>query len=350
MTIPIYNDAARRASVEHQGLLTKPPGSLGRLEELAAWYAGALGVFPPPPVKPAILVFAADHGVAEEGVSAYPSVVTHAMVQNMARGGAAVNVLAVLLHANLFLTNVGVHGSVDEPIGSKVPIRQRVVREGSRNFLKGKALTGAEVAAAVRVGRETAAEAIACGATIIAVGEMGIGNTTAASAIVAALTGVEAIDATGRGTGVSDETLRRKVDVVRRALALHQPVADNPLWAYEAFGGLEMAAMSGAMLEAAARQVPVMLDGFLAGASALVARAVDLRVVPYLAASHESAEQAARHELRMLGKEPYLRLNLRLGEGTGALLGIMLLQAAVACQTQMATFESASVPVAVANS
>lgn len=337
--------AAADAARARQRDLTKPPGSLGRLEEIAVWYAAARGTFPvPPPENAALAVFLADHGVVTEGVSAYGSQVTAAMACNVMAGGAAVNVLARTSGVALVAVDVGIAGDLSAaPRDPVVPLVHAKVRAGTANLRIAPAMTRDEARAAMNVGAKTADVLRARGATLAGVGEIGIGNTTAGAALVACFTGLEAAAACGRGTGIDDAGLARKIMVVSDALALHRPRPDDPLGALAAVGGLELAAMTGFLLRAAAHRIPVVLDGFLASASALVARAIEPDVVSYLLASHASAESGARAALQSLGLEPLLSLGLRLGEGTGAILGMNLVRAAVELQASMATFATAGV-------
>ena len=333
----------------HQAQLTKPPGSLGRLEELAIWYAGVRGQFPAlVPGRGELFVFAADHGVTAEGVSAYPAEVTVAMVRNFRAGGAAVNVLARQCGLAVTVVDVGVDGPAagGEPRGPGEPafVAARV-RGGTGNFRREPAMTRAEAEAARAVGMRMAAEAAARGADVLVGGDMGIGNTTAAAALLCAFAGNSPQDVVGRGTGVDDAGLARKAEVIRDALALHRPDATDPLGVLAAVGGLEIAALSGLMHEGALRRIPVVVDGFIAGAAALVATQLDPGVRDFLLLSHLSAERGAGRLASVLGGPPPLvDLGLRLGEGTGATLAVPLLRAAVALQNEMATFAGAEVP------
>jgi nicotinate-nucleotide--dimethylbenzimidazole phosphoribosyltransferase len=342
-------DAMERARA-HQTRLTKPPGSLGRLEELAVWYAGARGRFPVEvPRQGELFVFAADHGVAAEGVSAYPAEVTAAMVRNFCAGGAAVNVLACQAALAVTVVDVGVKGFVPSApatnrTGAPAFIAARV-REGTRNFRREAAMTPAEAEAALTVGLNMAGAAAARGADLLVGGDMGIGNTTAAAALVCAFGGDEPGTVVGRGTGVDDATLDHKAVVVREALALHRPDARDALAVLATLGGYEIAALAGLMLGGAQRRVPVIVDGFIAGAAALVATRLQPRVRDFLLLSHLSAERGARRLADLLGAPgPLLDLGLRLGEGTGATLVVPLLRAAVALQNEMATFTGADIP------
>jgi len=332
----------------HQTQLTKPPGSLGRLEELAIWYAGVRGRFPvAAPAAGELFVFAADHGVTAEGVSAYPAEVTAAMVRNFRAGGAAVNVLARQCGLAVTVVDVGVNGPpipTESKPGGPAFVAARV-RAGTRNLRREAAMTRAEAEAARAVGMRLAAEAAARGADVLVGGDMGIGNTTAAAALLCAFGGDAPDLVVGRGTGIDDAALARKAGVIRDALALHRPDARDPLGVLAAVGGLEIAALSGLMQEGAARRVPVVVDGFIAGAAALVATRLDPGVRDFLLLSHLSAERGAGRMAALLGGPlPLVDLGLRLGEGTGATLAVPLLRAAVTLQNEMATFAGADVP------
>jgi nicotinate-nucleotide--dimethylbenzimidazole phosphoribosyltransferase len=329
------DQAAMVAARAHLDRLTKPPGSLGRLERLVEQLAGITGSASPRIERPAVVVFAADHGVTAQGVSAYPSAVTAQMVANFVDGGAAINVLARAAGAKLVVIDVGVAGP--EPAA---PSR---IRPGTRDMTVEPAMTGEEALAAIGVGRDVARGLVHDGCDAIALGEMGIGNTTAASALVAALTGVPPSEVTGRGTGLDDEAVLHKVAVIEIALRRHRPTADDPLGALATVGGLEIAALVGAMLAAAEARVPVVLDGFITGAAALVAVAVAPNLAPRLIASHRSAEPGHRVVLERLALEPLLDLDLRLGEGSGAALALPLIRAAIELVAEMATFDSAGV-------
>jgi nicotinate-nucleotide--dimethylbenzimidazole phosphoribosyltransferase len=343
--VPPVSTEAREAARAHSARLTKPVGSLGRLEELSAFYAAAHRVFPPPALTRATLaLFMADHGVAAEGVSAFGSPVTAAMAANVMSGGAAVSAIAADCRLDILLTDVGIAGDVSAlPTAPLVGLRSRRVRAGTRNLLREPAMTRAEAEAALAVGAEAARTAISAGSHAIALGEIGIGNTTAAAALVCAFAGVTPAVAAGRGTGVSDAVLARKIAVIEAALALHRPDVSDPLGVLAALGGLEIAALVGCMNEAARHGVPVVLDGLVSNAAALVAVRLEPNVGSYLLAAHESTEPGARAALAHLNLEPLLKLDLRLGEGTGACLGVALLRTAVHTQLSMATFATAGV-------
>jgi nicotinate-nucleotide--dimethylbenzimidazole phosphoribosyltransferase len=343
--IPPFDENARSAALAHQALLTKPAGSLGRLEEIAAWYAGARGRFPCPAPRDVVLaLFAADHGVAAEGVSAYGSTVTAAMVANVMSGGAAVNALASRHGSRIALVDVGVSGDLSAvPRAPVVPLRSLRVRAGTRNLRREPALTRAETLQALEVGASVAAQAAADGADLLALGEIGIANTTPAAALVCAFTGAPPDEIVGSGTGLGTEALAHKIAVVRDALALHRPDREDALSVLAALGGLEIAAMAGCALEAARHRLPVVVDGFIASAAALVACRLDPAVTSYLLAAHASAERGARVALRALGLSPLFDLDLRLGEGTGAVIAADLVRTAVVTQLSMATFATAGI-------
>ena len=316
--------------------LTKPRGSLGRLEELAVRVVVITGNPRPRVDAPVIFTLAGDHGVATEGVSAYPQAVTAQMVENFARGGAGVNVLARHVGARVVVANLGIAA----PLGGHAGVVERRIAPGTRSITKGPAMTREEAARAIAEG---AALVEAAAPDCVGTGEMGIGNTTAASALTAALTGGDPAMVTGRGTGVPDDVWVRKVEAVRLALAVNRPDAGDALGVLAAVGGFEIAGLVGVVLAGAARRVPVVLDGFIATAAALVAARLVPAARSYLIAAHRSAEPGHVRLLEALGLTPYLELGMRLGEGTGAALGIGLLRAALACYGEMATFKEAGV-------
>jgi nicotinate-nucleotide--dimethylbenzimidazole phosphoribosyltransferase len=330
--------AAAASAQRHLDTLTKPPGSLGRLEELAIRLAALTGR-PPRVTAPVIFTFAADHGVVAEGVSAYPSSVTAQMVENFLRGGAAVNVLARQAGARVVVADFG----VATPLGAPAGLVVRRSGAGTANMAHGPAMTPAQAVEALEAGAALAEEAIDEGADLLGTGEMGIGNTTAASAITAVLTGAAPDAVTGHGTGVDDAGRRRKVAVIERALRVNAPDAADGLDVLAKVGGFEIAGLVGVILAGAARRVPVVLDGFIAGAAALVAVALAHDARHALLASHRSAEPGHATALRQLGLDPYLALDMRLGEGTGAALFVPLARAAAAVYAEMATFKSAGV-------
>jgi nicotinate-nucleotide--dimethylbenzimidazole phosphoribosyltransferase len=331
-------EAAIAEARRHLDSLTKPPASLGRLEELALRLVALTGR-PPRVSAPVIFTLAADHGVAAEGVSAYPQSVTAQMVDNFLRGGAAVNALARQAGARVVVADFG----VATPLGASSGLVVRRIGAGTANIARGPAMTPAQAVEAVEAGAALAGEAIAGGADLLGTGEMGIGNTTAASAITAALTGAAVETVTGYGTGVDEAGRARKVAVVRRALAVNAPDPADGMDVLARLGGFEIAGLVGVILAGAAHRVPVVLDGFIAGAAALVAVVVAPDARHALFASHRSAEPGHALALRHLGLEPYLALDMRLGEGTGAALFVSLVRAAAAIYSEMATFKSAGV-------
>jgi nicotinate-nucleotide--dimethylbenzimidazole phosphoribosyltransferase len=327
-------EAARR----HLDSLTKPPGSLGRLEDLAVRLA-VLRSGAPTVEAPVIFTFAADHGVAAESVSAYPQVVTAQMVENFLRGGAAVNVLARQAGARVVVADLG----VANPISAHDGLVRVPVAAGTENLARGPAMTREQATRSVETGARLALDAIAAGADMIATGEMGIGNTSVASALTAALTGAAPARVTGRGTGLDDAAWARKVKVVERALAANAPVPTDGLGVLAALGGFEIGGLVGVILAGAAHRIPVVLDGFISTAAALVADRVAPDTRHVLFASHRSAEPGHGTALDHLALAPYLDLGMRLGEGTGAALFIHLARAAAGLYREMATFKSAGV-------
>lgn len=326
-------EAARRLDAK-----TKPRGSLGRLETLAAQVASIRRDPDPGPLHAAVVVAAGDHGVAAEGVSAYPSEVTSQMVANFAAGGAAICVLARLHDARLVVVDAGVAEPVDLP-----GVRSLRIGAGTRNFLYEPAMTRSETVEALVAGIDLAAELAADGAGVVVLGEMGIGNTTAASALCAALLPAAPELVCGRGTGIDDGRLARKVAVVRESLERHEPDAGDPLGTLAALGGFELALLVGVALGAAARSLVVLLDGFVVGAAALVAARLAPASVGSMVAGHRSPEPGHRLVLDELGLEPLLDLGMRLGEGSGALAALPLVDAALALLREMATFGDAGV-------
>jgi nicotinate-nucleotide--dimethylbenzimidazole phosphoribosyltransferase len=332
-------DAYRVQASAHLDSLTKPLGSLGRLEDLAAqWFAIRHGDLSAPASK-AVYVFAADHGITAEGVSAYPSEVTRQMVLNFLSGGAAINVLARLNGVEVNVVDVGVDGDLDGHAG----LLQHKVRRGSRNMLREPAMSEEELAAALSVGLTLAEAAFAKGHNLIAVGEMGIGNTTAASVIAAALTGMPAGLVTGKGTGLDSAAYEHKCRVVEGVVSRHFAQPTTPLEILRCGGGLEIAAMAGIMLGAARRQIAVVMDGFISTAAAAIACALAPATREYLFAGHQSQEPGHRVLLAHLHIEPVLDLHMRLGEGSGAVLAMPVIEAALRIYQEMATFASAGV-------
>jgi len=326
----------------HLDDLTKPRGSAGRLEDIAAQLFAIRGGRIELPLRSGIWVFAADHGVTAEGVSAYPSAVTAQMVQNFLHGGAAINVLARHCGAELSIVDVGVDADFEAAPG----LIHAKVRAGSRNFRREAAMSEEELAAAMAVGVRMAEDAAGKGLHVVAAGEMGIGNTSAATAVAAMLTGLPIASLTGYGTGVDEAGKLRKTQVIEEALQLHFGAARSeahPLEVLRRVGGLEIAAMTGFALEAAAQRMAFVCDGFIATAAAALAHALAPGTQAYMLAGHCSEEPGHAHLLHLIGIEPLLRLKMRIGEGTGAALAIPLLEAALRIFTEMATFSSAGI-------
>ncbi|MFL5263082.1 MAG: nicotinate-nucleotide--dimethylbenzimidazole phosphoribosyltransferase [Anaeromyxobacteraceae bacterium] len=333
-------DLAAAAEVQRRlDAKTKPRGSLGRLEELARVLASVQGTASPRAASKAVVVMAADHGVAEEGVSAYPQEVTAQMVANFVRGGAAINVLARQAGARVVVVDMGVKA----PVPGLDGVLDRRVGPGTRNLARGPAMTRDEAVRALEAGIAVATDLAGKGVDVVAIGEMGIANTTAASALAAAFTGAPAAEVTGRGTGIDDAAHRRKVDVVRRALTANRVDPGDPLGVLAALGGFEIAGLAGVVLGAAARRIPVVVDGFIASAAALAAARLAPRAARALVAAHRSVEAGHGAVLRALDLRPLLELDLRLGEGTGAALALHLVDAAARVLAEMATFDAAGV-------
>jgi nicotinate-nucleotide--dimethylbenzimidazole phosphoribosyltransferase len=335
--IPTLDEAAVREARERHLGLTKPPGSLGRLEGLGARLAGMAGECPPPvPENPAVLVCAGDHGVLGRGVSPWPQAVTAAMVGNFCDGGAAVNAIAKTVGARVSVLDVGVAGELrGHPL-----LRAAKVRRGTDDLSRGPAMSRDEAARAVMAGAGLAEELIESGGVdLLVAGDMGIGNTTPAACLISAFTGSPPTETTGRGTGIDDPTLKLKVNIVEEALEVHDPDPGDPLGVLATVGGLEHAAIVGVILTGAVYGVPVVLDGVVSNSAALVAHALAPRSAGYLVAGHRSAEPGALIALEYLELEPLIDLNMRLGEGTGGLLAVPLVRAAACTLAEMATLE-----------
>lgn len=325
---------------ERQKRMTKPAGALGMLEIISAQLSGLSRMCPPPIPEPAaVAIFAGDHGVHAQGVTAWPQEVTAQMVANFLGGGAVCNAFAAQVGAEVCVVDVGVATDLPATPG----LLPRKVRKGTADFTTGPALSREEVHAAIEVGIETARDLVAAGNKALLTGEMGIANTTASAALICVYTGADASEVTGRGTGINDEMHARKVDVVRRALDLHQPDASDPIGVLAAVGGLEHAAMAGFLLGGASLRTPVILDGVSAGAAALVARAIAPEALAACIAGHRSAEPGHVAALNKLGLRPLVDLDLRLGEGTGALLALPIVQSAARAMHEVATFDAAGV-------
>lgn len=337
-TIQPVDRAAGQAASTHINNLTKPVGSLGELEKIAIQLAEITGnplsdVFPP-----GVIVFAADHGIAEEGVSAYPQEVTAQMVHNFLQEGAAINVFTRSVNGFIEIVDVGVKSDIDAD-----GLIVEKVAYGTKNFAKGPAMTREEAVRAIEAGMKRAEVMIEKGAKLLIVGEMGIANTTPSSAIVASITGANIRSLVGQGTGLQASALDYKAVVIEGALKLLQPDSEDPLDLLEKVGGFEIGAMAGAMLYAASRRVPILLDGFICTASALVAAKFSEHVKDYMIAGHHSVEPGHTAALLALGKKPLLTLELRLGEGSGAVLAYPLVEAATKMVKEMATFDGAQI-------
>ncbi|MGB6614316.1 MAG: nicotinate-nucleotide--dimethylbenzimidazole phosphoribosyltransferase [Trebonia sp.] len=332
--------AAVVAARERQEALTKPSGSLGRLEDVSVQLAGIASQCPPPLPEPAVVaVFAADHGVHAQGVTPWPQEVTAQMVANFLASGAAVNAIATQAGAAVCVVDVGVAADLPTAQG----LLSRKVRPGTADMTEGPAMTLEEARLAVETGIKVAADLVDEGYRCLITGDMGIANTTASAALIAVFTGSTPALVTGRGTGIDDPTWARKVEVVRRALDLHRCDTASPLETLAAVGGLEHAALAGFILGGAARRVPVLLDGVIACAAAVAARAFAPQVTDYLIAGHLSTEPGALRALDALGLQPLLDLGMRLGEGSGAVLALPVVAAAARVLRDMATFDSAGV-------
>ncbi len=324
---------------ERQSQLTKPPGSLGVLESASVTLCGIQGTCPPRRLRrPVVAVFAGDHGVHAQGVTPWPQEVTASMVANFRAGGAAVNVLARQAGADVLVVDMGVAAD----LAPGPDLLDRKIRRGTSDLATGPAMTRAEAVSALLAGVDVAEELVDRGHDVLLTGDIGIANTTPSAALVAALCGVPAAEATGRGTGVDDTTYARKVAVVERALRERPPGAD-PVDVLASLGGFEHAGLAGFVLGASRRRVPVILDGFIAGAAALVAHALAPEALTVCFAGHRSAEAGHVVALARLGLRPLVDLDLRLGEGTGAVLALSLVEAAGATLREMATFDSAGI-------
>jgi nicotinate-nucleotide--dimethylbenzimidazole phosphoribosyltransferase len=342
-TVAAITPASEQAEAEAaalQGRLTKPRGSLGELEVLGSRLAAAYDACPPPlPAPVAVAVFAADHGVHAQGVSPWPQEVTAQMVGNLTAGGAVVCSLARQVGAEVCVVDVGVAADLPDAPG----LTARKVTRGTADMTAGPAMTQAQVRQAVEVGIDVARDLVAQGNRLLVTGDMGIANTTASAALVSVFTGLDPAEVTGRGTGIDDDALAHKVAVIRRAIEVNEVDRGDPLAALARVGGLEHAALVGFLLGAAALRTPVVLDGVIACSAALVARELAPDALGYWVAGHRSAEPGASAALRHLGLRPLVDLDLRLGEGSGAVLAVPLVQAAARVLREVATFDSAGV-------
>jgi nicotinate-nucleotide--dimethylbenzimidazole phosphoribosyltransferase len=334
----INSNSARYAQARLDSL-TKPVGSLGRLEELVVQLAGITGNPVPDMSRKAVVVMAADHGVAGTGVSAYPQDVTRQMVLNFLSGGAAINVLARHAGATVKVVDMGVCGQInDHP-----DLITKKIRQGTANMAEGSAMSIKEAETAINIGIDIANDLASKGFQMVATGDMGIGNTTPSSAIASVFTGLPAQKVTGRGTGVDDAGLAGKIKIIEKAIEVNKPDPTNALGVLAKVGGFEIAGLTGLIIGCASRRIAVMIDGFISGAAALIAWKLAPQTKDYMIASHMSTECGHLAILKLIGLKPLFDLNLRLGEGTGAVLAFGLVDASLKIMTQMATFESAHV-------
>lgn len=333
----IINQTAQAQAQAHQNNLTKPTGSLGQMEQIVISLAGMQGVVYPSVSRPYVAIFAGDHGVMAEQISAYPQAVTKQMLANFATGGACVNVMARHVGASVDVVNCGVVNA-----GQMMGVRHEMIADGTHNFITQPAMSMDECLRALQIGRTSVERAVADGADIYVAGEMGIGNTCSASALACLLLGQSAKSMTGRGTGVNDETLSKKTAVVEKAVALYGHLT-KPLEQLASVGGFEMAAMVGAYIRAGQLGLPVVVDGFISTVSALMAIRINAGVADWLIFGHRSQEQAHGAVLSALQAKPILDLGLRLGEGSGALASLTLIKLACDVHANMATFDSAGV-------
>jgi len=319
--------------------LTKPPGSLGKLEAIARRYAAIRETVDPSITKKVIVTFAGDHGIVAKGVSAYPREVTIQMVLNMLAGGAAVNVLARHVGAEVTVVDIGVDFDFEPHDGLIV----RKVNRGTRDFTEGPAMSNDEALRAIEIGIELAAEYARAGVDIIGTGEMGIGNTTPSTAILSILSSIPVTDITGRGTGIDDQTLNNKIAMIEQGIAVNCPDPREPVDVLAKVGGFEIGGIAGLIIGAAYHRIPVVVDGFISSAGALIAVAMNRTINDYLFYSHLSAEAGHRAMLETLGQKPIMDLDMRLGEGTGSAIAMSVIEGAIKIMTGMATFESAGV-------
>lgn len=328
-----------KAANRRLDLLTKPKGSLGQLEEWVARYCAIFGKLPPPEFRPAVVVFAADHGITEEGVSPYPSEVTAQMVENFLRGGAAVNAFSQEAGAEILVVDVGVKGD----LARNDKLLDRKIGRGTKNFLNSPAMSVANAERALRTGYEIAQELAKNGTTALALGEMGIGNTTSAATISAGILKLTAADLTGPGAGLNKQGMAIKRGVVARALERAGNIWENPLQIIAEVGGFEIGALAGAILGGASARIALFVDGYVGTAAALLARVLCPTAMDYCFPAHLSAEPGHRLQLESLGWKPPIRMEMRLGEGTGAILATGLMRSALRAFREMSTFEEAGV-------
>jgi nicotinate-nucleotide--dimethylbenzimidazole phosphoribosyltransferase len=336
--IRTLDQGAIEAAKLHISNLTVPPGSLGKLEAMAIQLAGITGEVKPSLERREVIIMAGDHGVCEEGVSAFPQEVTPQMIHNFLTGGAAVNVLARQANAEVVCVDIGVNSEISHP-----DLLSRKIRYGTANIAKGPAMTYDEAIHSILVGVKVVEDAVKRGVQLFITGEMGIGNTTASSAVTCALSTISVSDAVGRGTGIDDSRLLHKISVVEQALKINTPDPLDPVGVLAKVGGLEIGGLVGVILGSAVNGCPVIIDGFISSAAALLAKAICPASADYMIVSHVSHEQGHRLLLQELGLRPVLELDLRIGEGTGGVLCLHLVDAACRIVNEMATFESAGI-------
>ncbi len=335
----VNNEVIEQAQVKVNGLL-KPVGSLGILEEIAVQLCGIYGSTELKALKKAVVVCAGDHGIVEEGVTSAPQVVTALMTNFIADGKSGVGVIAKTMGADVIVVDVGVNADIDHP-----KVLNRKIKRGTNNLAKGSAMSREEAIKSLEVGIEVAKNLIDKGYNILATGEMGIGNTTPSSAIIAAFTGIEPIKLTGVGANLSEEGMIKKVKVIQAGLDVNKPDKNDAIDVLSKVGGLEIGAMAGVMLAGAANNIPILVDGFISTASAAIAIHLEPKVVDYLICSHTSAEKGAEVALSSLGFKPYLNMGLRLGEGSGAALTFPIVEASVNMINDMGTYAQAGIEV-----
>ena len=338
--ISLLNQTKMTAAKKRLDSLTKPPGSLGKLEELAIRLAGITEEVMVDVSNKAHIIMVGDHGVVKEGVSAFPQQITGQMVQNFLQGGAAINVLSKQVGAQVEVVDIGMVEEIDNE-----DLRVEKVKPGTDNIAVGPAMNRKETVRSLEVGIKVVEDMIASGAQLIGTGEMGIGNTTPSSAILAASTDLSLEQVVGYGTGIDEAGLEKKKNVIAQALEVNQPQVDDGIDILSKVGGLEIGGMAGVMLGAAAHRVPVIIDGLISGAAALIAHKIEPQVSNYLLASHQSVEPGHIKIYEALDLEPLLDLDMRLGEGTGAVLSMNLVEAAANIINEMATFSEAGITV-----
>jgi len=337
-SIQAPSEELAKAAQQHSDQLTKPPGSLGKLEHTASQLAAITGELWPDLSKRTVIIMAGDHGVCDEGISAFPQSVTPQMVHNFLQGGAAVNVLARAAQADVVCVDIGVAAEL-----AHEQLVSRKVMYGTRNMAQGAAMTREQAIEGIAVGIELVEKLHASGSRMFATGEMGIGNTTPSAAIVAVMTGISAEQAAGRGTGISDHMLMHKISVIEQAIRVNEPDRNDPLDVLSKVGGIEIAGLVGVILGAAKLRCPVVLDGYISTAAALIAAALAGASKGYMIASHQSQEQGHVFALSALDLSPCIQLDLRVGEGTGAVLSFHFIDAALKLMQEMATFSSAGI-------